>query len=53
MRTLVFASRILDLKRSEVEDFEDSYFERKLTLIAVTGVEDMLQEDVHKCITDF
>jgi magnesium-transporting ATPase (P-type) len=53
MRTLVFAFSCLDLKRSEVENFEDNYFERNLTLIAATGVEDMLQEDVHKCITDF
>eukprot|EP00347_Sterkiella_histriomuscorum_P003081 403365663 len=55
-RTLVFAQRKLNYEQVEqilngqmnVEEIESS-----LTLLGVTGVEDLLQENVQECINDF
>lgn len=32
---------------------DDTFFESDLVLLGATGVEDMLQDDVKKCIVDF
>lgn len=59
MRTLAFAYKRLDSRHQQpgeeldLSELEDSFFESNLVLLGATGVEDKLQEDVHKCITDF
>ena len=57
MRTLVFAYKRLqldtDFNSNEIEDFDDDFFEQNLSLLGVTGVEDMLQDEVQKCVKDF
>ena len=55
MRTLVFSYKKIDPRISmETLKFEEhSYFESDMTLLGATGVEDMLQDDVKKCIIDF
>ena len=52
MRTLVFAYKQIGTL-ADIADQADSYFESDLVLLGATGVEDMLQENVKKCITDF
>lgn len=50
LRTLVFGYKEL---KSTAADLTVEDVESDLTLLGVTGVEDMLQEDVKKCIEDF
>ena len=54
MRTLVFAYRKLGrVDAEEIVALPPEYFESDLDLLGATGVEDLLQDDVKKCITDF
>jgi len=56
LRTLVYAMRILDdpeMTESKVKSMPEIELERDLTLIGVSGMADQLQEEVHKCISDF
>lgn len=48
-RTLLFGMKAIDAK----DDYTEEEIESGLTPIGVTGVEDMLQDDVVKCIQDF
>jgi len=55
LRTLMFAKRVLStsetdksIKEMPIEDFESD-----LTLLGVTGLEDLLQENVKHCIKEF
>lgn len=54
MRTLVFACKELSSADSaNVASLPDEYFETEMDLLGCSGVEDLLQDDVKKCITDF
>ena len=54
MRTLAFAYRALtDVSEAFLNACSDEQLEAELSLLGATGVEDMLQEDVQKCISDF
>ena len=54
MRTLAFAYRALtEISEVYIDSCLDCELERELSLLGATGVEDMLQEDVQKCISDF
>ena len=51
-RTLVFG--VKELKTNlDWENLTSDLVEHSLRLVAVTGVEDLLQENVKQCITDF
>ena len=51
-RTLVFGAKELT-EDLDWENLKPEMVENKLNLLAVTGVEDLLQENVKECITDF
>lgn len=55
LRTLLFA--VKELSEGQVADIEgrkdSSIFENGLTLLGVTGIEDLLQDNVKKCIKEF
>ena len=55
LRTLLFAYKELegDATAESLKDVGTDYLESDLTLVGVTGLEDMLQDDVTKCIKDF
>ena len=56
LRTLVYAMRILDdpeLTDLKIKNMPENELEKDLTLIGVSGMADQLQEEVHKCISDF
>jgi magnesium-transporting ATPase (P-type) len=41
------------IKRDEINNSNCSEIEKSFELLGVTGVEDMLQEDVQKCLIEF
>ncbi len=51
-RTLVFGAKELT-ENLDWENLKPEMIEKNLNLLAVTGVEDLLQENVKDCITDF
>lgn len=55
LRTLLFAYKELeaDSTAESLKDVGTDYLESDLTLVGVTGLEDMLQDQVGKCIKDF
>jgi len=54
LRTLVYGYKEMpDMTHKEVDDLEHTDVEKDLTLLGITGVEDLLQDDVQKCIVDF
>jgi phospholipid-translocating ATPase len=53
LRTLCYGMKAFDIAGRDVMDIEYQEVECNLTLIAATGVEDLLQEDVKSCIEDF
>ena len=57
LRTLVFGYKEMkDISIQGIESWDDvqiSEVESDLTLVGVTGVEDLLQENVARCIEDF
>jgi magnesium-transporting ATPase (P-type) len=52
LRTLAYAYKEIH-NFDNVEELTVKAVESNLTLLGVTGVEDLLQDDVEKCITDF
>jgi P-type E1-E2 ATPase len=52
LRTLAYAFKEIG-PYENLDDLTVESVECNLTLLGVTGVEDMLQDDVKKCITDF
>jgi magnesium-transporting ATPase (P-type) len=54
LRTLVYAFKELNfLKAKRVSTMKDAELESDLSLLGVTAVEDLLQDNVAKCIEDF
>lgn len=54
LRTLCFAMKVIDWEQGrDIEDLKVESVEQDLTLLAATGVEDLLQENVKECISDF
>lgn len=54
LRTLLFASRTLALEDvNDINEADPEGFEQGLTLLGTTGLEDLLQDDVHECIGQF
>lgn len=53
MRTLVFGCRELTGTYPNLESMTAEEVESNLRLVGVTGVEDLLQENVKGCIEDF
>lgn len=54
LRTLVFAYKELDqINEMNWENVSCAEVESGLTLLGATGVEDLLQDNVGKCISDF
>ena len=54
LRTLCFAMKIMDWEQGkDPETLNSEDVECGLTLLAATGVEDLLQENVKECISDF
>ena len=51
-RTLVFGVKEL-ARNIDFDSLTSDLVEHSLRLVAVTGVEDLLQENVKDCITDF
>lgn len=55
-RTIVYAIKELDVQNHwdfDWDNLEQDQIESDLTLLAATGVEDLLQDNVKKCIEDF
>lgn len=52
LRTLVFAKRVLD-PSLVTEPITQSDIEKSFSLLGASGVEDLLQEDVCRCLQDF
>ena len=60
LRTLVLGYKEMDLEQNQIneglecwDDLPIASVESDLTLVGATGVEDLLQENVKKCIEDF
>lgn len=54
LRTLVYAYRELpNYSPDQIENLRNEDIEKDFTLLGVTGVEDLLQDDVKSCITGF
>ena len=54
LRTLLFAYKELTVSDLEsLKHEKPEYFESDLTLLGATGLEDLLQEDVKNCISEF
>lgn len=53
LRTLCYGMKEFDLAGRDPMDVEVSEIEKDLSLLAATGVEDLLQENVKGCIEDF
>ena len=54
LRTLCFAMKVFDWQQGrDIENLKVEEVEQDLTLLAATGVEDLLQENVKECISDF
>lgn len=54
MRTLVFSYKKVPKDQcSNIDSHSDEFFESEMELLGCSGVEDMLQDDVKKCVTDF
>lgn len=55
LRTLVFAVKELDgaVTEGSLQDMSEEDLESDLELLGVTGLEDILQENVHSCIQQF
>ena len=60
LRTLVMGFKEMDLEQNQIneglecwDDLPIASVESDLTLVGATGVEDLLQENVKKCIEDF
>jgi len=54
LRTLVYGYKEMpDMDENEIEELLVEDVETNITLLGVTGVEDLLQDDVAKCIIDF
>ena len=53
LRTLCFGMKEFDLQNRDPMDVDVKEVESGLTLLAATGVEDLLQENVKECIEDF
>ena len=55
LRTLVFAFKELDgaVTEGSLEDINEDELESNLELLGATGLEDVLQENVHSCIQQF
>lgn len=53
LRTLVFGYRELTTAYADLESMTAEEVETNLVLVGVTGVEDLLQENVKQCIEDF
>ena len=55
LRTLIYAYRELPsgITSKQIKEMSVSELEINLLLLGATGVEDLLQNDVCKCITDF
>jgi magnesium-transporting ATPase (P-type) len=55
LRTLMFGMRELpsDTTKETLENMPHEDFEGEITLLGVTGLEDLLQDDVKQCICEF
>lgn len=55
LRTLMFGMRELpaDTTKQSLETMEPEEFEGEVTLLGVTGLEDLLQDDVKRCLVGF
>ena len=54
MRTLVFSYKMISEEHSSnIGSLPDGFFESEMELLGCSGVEDLLQDDVEKCVTDF
>lgn len=54
LRTLVYAYKEMpNMSEDEIENLKVEEVESGLTMLGITGVEDLLQDDVQKCIVDF
>jgi len=54
LRTLVYAYKEMPtMTEDQIEDLTMEDVESDMTMLGVTGVEDLLQDDVAKCIVDF
>lgn len=55
LRTLMFAKKVLteDQANNLTQDTDTEVFENSLQLLGVTGLEDLLQENVKNCIKEF
>lgn len=54
-RTLVFAMKELELKNDAQlrKSMTHEFLDKDLKLLGITAVEDLLQDEVSKCISDF
>lgn len=54
-RTLMFAYKELDesLDADQLKDINENELDKDVELLGITGLEDMLQQDVQTCIRDF
>jgi magnesium-transporting ATPase (P-type) len=41
------------LSQQEIVKFDETDLEQGLTILGISGMEDLLQQDVAKCITEF
>ena len=55
LRTLMFAKKELSSLNTpgDIKLINEQLLEDELTLLGVTGLEDLLQDNVKECITDF
>ena len=55
LRTLMFAKKVLteDQANNLTQETDTEVFENTLQLLGVTGLEDLLQENVKNCIKEF
>ena len=55
LRTLCFGMKEIDgaHTKESLKDIEDEQLENNIELLGGTGLEDLLQDDVKQCITDF
>ena len=55
LRTLMFAKKVLteDQANNLTQETDTEVFENSLQLLGVTGLEDLLQENVKNCIKEF
>jgi phospholipid-transporting ATPase len=54
LRTLVYGYKeMADMSAEQIDELECTDVECDLTMLGITGVEDLLQDDVAQCIVDF